>query len=75
VSPEAGLVDESKLQQHKQFALVGKNNGLNMYMGPKVESYLPDKVQLNVRGLWGLKRLYIVGFDRPMSAGYGNCVI
>jgi len=73
ISPEAGLVDEDKIKQHKQFIVIGKYNGYNIYRGPRVESYLPDNVRLDVRGNWGLKELYIVGVSRPVRAGYGNC--
>ena len=73
VSPEAGLVDEEKLKKHKQFTVIGKNNGLNIYMGPRVEPYLPNKVRIDVRGNWGLKQLYIVDVSRPVRAGYGSC--
>jgi len=39
----------------------------------RVESYLPNKVRLDVRGNWGLKEMCIVDVSRPVRAGYGSC--
>jgi hypothetical protein len=80
VSPEASLVDESKLQeheefilvneskplQHKEFILVNESNGLNLYIGPDVESYVPENAQIDVRTRGRLTQLYIVGAEKAM---------
>jgi hypothetical protein len=69
------LVAEEKVQHHNQFentGSIGENeNGIKIYMDRRLQSH-PERIEIDVGGLWTLKRLYVVGFDRLANAGYSN---
>ena len=67
------LVAEEKVQHHDQFMKTGSigENGIKIYMDRRLQSH-PERIEIDVGGLWTLKRLYVVGFDRLANAGYSS---
>ena len=56
-TPEVALVPEKDTKTNNRLSLIGKVSKLSIYMDPKVQAFLPDKVIVDVRGL--TKQLYI----------------